>query len=638
MFDFVRKHTRIMQFLLFLLIFPSFVLFGIDGYNRFLDKGEAVANIDGQKITQSELDNAHRNEVDRMRASMPNLDSKMFDSPMAKLGTLERLVRDRVMRAASEQLNLQVSDQRLANALAQNPAISTLRKPDGSLDIDKYKDLLSAQGLTPESFESQMRSDLATQQVLSGVSNSVINSASLVESTLNAYFQMRTVQIVKFSPSDFMSGIKPTNDELNAYYQSHPALFQSPEQAAVEYVVLDLPTVQKSISLSEADIKTYFEQNQSKLAGLEQRRASHILFSAPKDMAAAEKEKIKVKALEVLAQVKKKPDQFAGLAKQHSQDPGSANKGGDLDFFARGAMVKPFEDAAFSLSKGQISDLVESDFGFHIIKLIDMKLPQMPTFESSKASIESDLKRQQSQKKFAEFAEQFTNLVYEQSDSLKPVVDKFKLPLGTIESLNKIPSANNAGIQPAWLQNPKFLSAVFSVDSIEKKHNTEAIEVAPSTLVAARVREYRPAKTKDFSLVREQVELLYKRDKAEALAKKQGEDKLAGWKANPDSPNLPAPIVISREKTKDWSQKVVEAALRAPLKDAPVFAGVDLGTEGFAVIKILKIEPNDTFSTDRTREKAQFGQWLAQTESLAYYNYLKEQFKVTTKPLGSIEK
>ena len=638
MFDFVRQHTKIMQFLLFLLIFPSFVLFGIDGYNRFLDKGESVAEINGQKITQSELDNAHRGGVERMRASMPNLDSKMFDSPMAKLGTLERLVRDRVMRAAAERLNLQVSDQRLANALAQNPAISTLRKPDGSLDIDKYKDLLASQGLTPETFESQMRSDLAMQQVLSGVSNSVINSASLVESTLNAYYEKRSVQIVKFKPSEFLSTIKPTNEELNAYYQSHPALFQSPEQASIEYVVLDLPTVQKSISLSEADIKTYYEQNQSKLAGLEQRRASHILFNAPKEMNAPEKEKIKIKALEVLTQVKKTPDQFSGLAKQYSQDPGSANKGGDLDFFARGAMVKPFEDVAFSLNKGQISDLVESDFGFHIIKLVDVKLPQMPTFESSKASIESDLKKQQSQKKFAEFAEQFTNLVYEQSDSLKPVVDKFKLPLGTIDSLNKIPTAANAAIQPVWLQSPKFLSAVFSVDAVEKKHNTEAIEVAPNTLVAARVREYRSAKTKDFSLVREQVELLYKRDKAESLAKKQGEDKLTAWKTNPDYSNLPAPIVISREKTKDWSQKVVEAALRAPLKDAPVFTGVDLGAEGYAVIKILKIEANDTFSIDRSREKAQFGQWLAQTESLAYYNYLKEQFKVTTKPLGAVDK
>jgi peptidyl-prolyl cis-trans isomerase D len=459
-----------------------------------------------------------------------------------------------------------------------------------------------------------------------------------VASTLNAYYENRTVQIVKFSPLDFLASIKPSSDELNAYYQYQSTLFQSPEQASIEYVVLDLPTVQKSISLSEADVRTYFEQNQSKLAGLEQRRASHILLNASKDMSAAEKEKIKAKALEVLVQVKKSPDQFSALAKQYSQDPGSSSKGGDLDFFARGAMVKPFEDVAFSLNKGQISELVESDFGFHIIKLVDIKVPQMPSFESSRSSIESDLKKQQSQKKFAEVAEQFTNLVYEQSESLKPVVDKFKLPLGTIDALNKQPNATNASLQPAWLQNPKFLSAVFSVDSVEKKHNTEAIEVAPNTLVAARVREYRPAKTKDFSLVKEQVEQLYKREKAESLAKKQGEDKLTAWKADPSSANLPAVFVISREKTKDWSQKVVEAALRAPLKDTPVFAGVDLGADGYAVIKVLKVEPSDTSSANRSREKAQFGQWLAQTESLAYYNYLKEQFKVSTKPLGSIDK
>ena len=634
MFDFVRQHTKIMQFLLFLLIFPSFVLFGIDGYNRFLDKGEAVASVDGQKITQAELDNAHRSEVDRMRASMPNVDSKMFDSPMAKLGTLERLVRDRVMRVASDRLNLQVSDQRLASALAQNPAIASLRKPDGSLDIEKYKDLLASQGMTPESFEAQMRNDLASQQVLMGVSNSVINTTSLIENTLNAYYEKRSVQIAKFAPSDFLSSIKPTADELNAYYQSHTALFQSPEQASIEYVVLDLPTIQKSINLSEADVKTYFEQNQSKLSGLEQRRASHILFNAPKDMAAAEKEKIKAKALEILAQVKKSPDQFPGLAKQYSQDPGSANKGGDLDFFARGAMVKPFEDVAFSLSKGQVSELVETDFGYHIIKLTAIKSPPAPSFEASKASIETDLRKQQSQKKFAEVAEQFTNLVYEQSDSLKPVVEKFKLPLGTIDSLNKVPSANGASSQLPWLQNPKFLSAVFSSDSIEKKHNTEAIEVAPNTLVAARIREYRPAKTKEFALVKEQVEQFYKREKSESMAKKQGEDKLNAWKASPESATLPSAVVISREKSKDLSPKLIEAALRAPIKDSAVFTGVDLGAEGYAIIKVLRIEPSDVFATDRSREKAQFGQWLAQTESLAYYAYLKEQYKVTTKSLG----
>ncbi len=124
MFDFVRQHTKIMQFLLFLLIFPSFVLFGIDGYNRFLDQGETVASVDGQKINQPEWDNAHKNEVDRMRASMPNVDVKMFDSPMAKYATLEKLLKQKVLSVASERLNLQVSDQRLASALAADPTIA----------------------------------------------------------------------------------------------------------------------------------------------------------------------------------------------------------------------------------------------------------------------------------------------------------------------------------------------------------------------------------------------------------------------------------------------------------------------------------------------------------------------------------
>jgi peptidyl-prolyl cis-trans isomerase D len=301
-------------------------------------------------------------------------------------------------------------------------------------------------------------------------------------------------------------------------------------------------------------------------------------------------------------------------------------------------MVKPFEDMAVSLSKGQISDLVESDFGYHIIKLTDIKSPPAPSFEASRASIENDLRKQQSQKRFAEMAEQFTNLVYEQSDSLKPVVDKFKLPLGTIESLNKTPSSIGSNPQLTWLQNPKFLNAVFSADSIEKKHNTEAIEVAPNTLVAARIREYRPAKTKDFALVKEQVEQFYKREKSESMAKKQGEEKLNAWKSNPDSATMASAVIISREKSKDLSPKLIEAALRAPIKDSAVFTGVDLGAEGYAVLKVLKVEPSDVFATDRSREKAQFGQWLAQTESLAYYSYLKDQFKVTTKTVGFTDK
>ena len=175
MFDFVRKHTKIMQFLLFLLIFPSFVLFGLEGYSRMREKGTVVASVNGVDILQSELDNAHKIQVDRMRASMPNLDAKLFDSSIAKQATLDRLVRERLLQVAAQKMHLSVSDQRLANELQQNPSIAALRRPDGSLDLERYRQLLGTQGFTPESFEAQVRSDLSTRQVMAGLGLSLIH-------------------------------------------------------------------------------------------------------------------------------------------------------------------------------------------------------------------------------------------------------------------------------------------------------------------------------------------------------------------------------------------------------------------------------------------------------------------------------
>ena len=404
MFDFVRQHNKIMQILLVLLIFPSFVLFGIDGYNRFREKGEAVAAVDGQEITQTEWDNALRAETQRVKESMPNLDTKWLDSPQVKYEILERLLRDRLLSTASSKLNLNVSDQRLAQELQKNPTIASLRKPDGSLDIDMYKQLLASQGMTPESFESRMRSDLAVQQVIMGIARGSFMPAKLKDLASNAYNQQREIQVQIFKGEDFLGKIKPTDDELQGYYKSHSNDFQSQETADIEYVVLDLPTVEKTVTINESELKSYFEQNNAKLSSQEERRASHILIGASKDASAETKAKAKAKAQELLAEIKKSPSSFAELAKKNSQDPVSAAKGGDLDFFAKGAMVKPFEDAAFALQKGQISDVVESDFGYHIIKLTDIKAPKAPTFEELRPTLEAQVRKQGAQKKFAEQA------------------------------------------------------------------------------------------------------------------------------------------------------------------------------------------------------------------------------------------
>ncbi len=627
MFDFVRKHTRIMQFLLFLLIFPSFVLFGLEGYNRFREGGATVATVDGHDITQAEWDAAHRNQVERMRSSMPNVDVKLFDTPEAKFGTLERMVRDRLLQVAAIQLRLGASDTRLATELQQNPNIAALRRADGTLDIERYRQLLASQGMSPESFEAQVRADLASRQVMSGVGITSFSSPALADVTLNAFYEQRQVQVARFAPADFVGQIKPTPEELEAYYKAHADKFQSAERASVEYVVLDLAAVQKGIVVPEAELKTYYEQNVARLAGLEERRASHILINADKAAPVSERDKARAKAQELLAALKQNPNQFAELARKNSQDSGSASKGGDLDFFGRGAMVKPFEEVAFALKKGEISDVVETEFGFHIIRLTDIKVPEQKSFESQRAKLEAEVRTQLAQRKFAEAAEQFTNTVYEQSDSLKPVAERLKLD---IQQANDLGRETPAGASP--VTNAKLLAAIFSQDSIDKKRNTEAVELGANQLAAARITQYSPARTLPFDEVKTRVQELLVQQQATERARAEGVAKLAEWKTSPDAAKLPAAIVVSREAKQQQPSALVEAALRASTQTLPAWVGVDLGASGYAVVKVEKVLPRDeTNAASRGREREQYAQWWASAEGLAYYRLLKEKFKVEIK-------
>jgi peptidyl-prolyl cis-trans isomerase D len=624
MFDFVRKHNRVMQVLLFLLIFPSFVLFGLEGYNRFRERGEAVAKVDGRDIVQADWDAEHKREVDRVRQQVPNIDPKLLDSPAAKYSTLERMVRDRVLAAAAAHDKLVTSDQRLARELQSDPTIAALRGPDGRLDMAKYRQLVGAQGMTPEMFEAGVRADLSTKQVLAGIGGTTLVTPSQARLAVDAFLQRREVQVARFAPADYASQVHPADAELEAYYKAHQAQFQSPEQADIQYLVLDIAAIEKTLNVSEADLKTYYEQNTSRLGGQEERRASHILIAVPKGASAADKQKAKAKAEEVLAEAKKSPDKFAELAKKYSQDPGSAAQGGDLDYFARGAMTKPFEDAVFSMKKGEIAGPVETDFGYHIIKLTDIKEPKKRDFDTMKPELEAQVRKQMAQRKFAEEADQFTNGVYEQSDSLKPVADKLKLPIQTASHVTREPAPGATGL----LANPKFLAALFSSDSVEKKRNTEAVEVAPSTLVSGRITQYSPARTLPFDEVKDRVRERLVAERSAELARKDGAAKLAAWKAAPASANLPAPVVLSRIDPQKQPPQVVEAALTADAGALPAWAGVDLGQDGYAVVKVDKIVPREPPTAQAAQqEQRQYAQGWGQAENLAYYNLLKDRYK-----------
>ncbi|WNO04021.1 peptidylprolyl isomerase [Rhodoferax mekongensis] len=628
MFDFVRKHTKVLMFLMFLLIIPAFVLVGVDGYKSMAGRGATVATIGNAKITQEEWDFAHKNEVDRLRASVPNLDPKLLDSAEARYATLERLVREKVMAEAVQTAHMTTSNARLARELQQNPTIASLRKPDGTLDMERYRQLAASQGLTPEGFEARVRRDLSLMQVESAVTGTAFSPKALSDLALNAFFERREVQVLRFSPADYASKINPSDADIDAYFQANSALFQSTETANVEYVVLDLEAVKKTVSVNEADLKTYFEQNASRLSAKEERRASHILINAPKDMPAADRAKAKERATALLAQVRKAPDSFAEVAKKNSQDAGSAPRGGDLDFFGRGAMVKPFEDAAFSMKKGEISDLVESDFGFHIIKLVDVKGAKQPTFEEARASLEPELRAQLAQRKFAEVAEAFTNGVYEQSDSLKPVAERLKLEVKTATNVQRQPLPGAA--DP--LANPKLLEAIFSTDSLEKKRNTEALELGANQLVSARVVAYSPARPLALNEVKAQVRERLVASRALEQAKKEGTEKLAALQANPSAVTMPAAVTLSRDAAQGLAGAVVDAALKVNPAKLPGFAGADVGAQGYVVVRVNKVLPRNAVEEAKGKqEQAQYAQWVAASESSAYYESLKQRFKVQIK-------
>jgi peptidyl-prolyl cis-trans isomerase D len=622
MFDFFRRHTKALQFVLVLLVFPSFVFFGIQGYSRFAGNDQqTVAHVAGHPVSVAELDAALRDRVERARRQMPTLDPKLFETPEMKSIALDGVIRERVMLAAADRMHLLTTDDRLERTFKSDPEFASLRNPDGSVN----RDTLTALGMSSEAFAERLRQDLSRRQVTEPITSSAIAPAAAASAALEAMYQQREIQVERFDAKDQLAKAAPSDAEVEAYYKDHAAQFQAPEEAQVEYVVLDLDAVKKGIAVSEEDLRKYYTQNEKRYTSPEERRASHILVKADKDAPKGEREKARAKAETLLAEVRKNPDAFAEIARKNSDDEGSAAKGGDLDFFGRGQMVKPFEDAAFNLKPGEISGIVESDFGFHIVKVTGARGGEKKSFEAVRSQIEDEVRSQLVQKRFADAAVEFGDIVYEQPDSLKPAADKFKLEVRTAQHVTRTPRPGQSGA----LANPALLEALFSAESTRDKKNTKAIDIGANQLAAARVVQYSPAHLLPLAEVKDKVREQLTASKAAALAAKVGSERLAKLQANPNEPFTGATVTVSRAQPRDLPRPLLDAVVKAPVAKLPAFVGVSLGNEGYAIAKIIKTAGRDPVVADPTKAMNQYAQVWTEAEAQAYYAALKSRFKVS---------
>lgn len=593
MFDFVGKHKRLLQIFLAIVIVPTFALFGVQSYDRMFSGGNAVAEVDGEPITQEQFSRALEQQRDRMRNALgANFDASMFDTPEMRKQLLDSLISQRLLLNYAARKNIFVSNEQMREVIGSVPAF----QEDGKFSRARYETLLRAQNMTPAMFEAQLRSDIAMQQLSSGVSETDFVAKTVARRLAEISGEQREISQHLVAQSDFAAQAKPTAEAVEAYYKSHTAEFQTPEQARAEYVTLSRDALAAQDAIPAEEVRRFYAAN-----------------IAPKFKERAEARK---KAEGILAELRKNPDKFAELAKQHSQDPGSAAQGGDLGYFARGSMVKPFEDAVFKLKEGEISPLVESEFGFHIIKLTGIKragkdgvkteersashiLLNAPAdakeFDAAKADIERELRQQQLAKKFPEAAETFSNIAYEQPDSLQPLADRFKLKIETSGWLSK-----TSGRPP--LDNPRVLAALFSEDAIKNKRNTEAVEIAPGRIVVARIVEHKPASVRPLEDVRSEIVKLLTEREALKLAEQAGAEKLKALQAGqPAGITWPAAKAVSRENPAGVDQRALTAIFKADSAKLPTYVGVNLAPSGYAVYRISKVETPTKIDDARLR-------------------------------------
>jgi peptidyl-prolyl cis-trans isomerase D len=567
-FDLVTKYKRVIQVFLGLIAI-TFATWGIESYTQFRASRDTVATVEGMEISQREFAEELRRQQDQLRRMYGGaIDPALLDAPESRRAVLEGLITQRLLAREVGRANMFMSREAVIEAITSAPEF----QENGKFSAAKYSAYLAARGISDQGNVAELQSKLPLARFAGSISETAIAPRSVASRLAAIEAQQREVSEARISEQQFLPQVKIEEAQIKAHYDAHQADYRVPERVRAEYLVLSAEALARQDPPTEEEIKAAYEARASQFRVEEQRRASHILVKTNEE---AEK---------ILQELKKNPGRLAELAKKHSQDSGSAEKGGDLGWFGRGMMVKPFEEAAFKLAQNEMQ-VVESEFGFHVLRLTGIQAAKARPYEEVRKELAEELARQKGQRKFAEAAENFSNLVYEQSESLKPAAERFKLQ---VQQTGWVAKSTHQEL--GALDNPKLLSALFSSDAIKNRRNTDAIEIAPNTLVAARVLEHQPAAQRSFEEVKGQIAAELRQREASALALKDGQAKLEKLRKGEDAGvKWSAPRLVSRRDAQGMTLNVLRQVVAADTSKLPAYVGVPIPDGGYALLRISKV-------------------------------------------------
>jgi len=582
----IRKHAQgWLAKAILALIAITFALFGVDSYMRGDKSGGMVAEVGDVGISREELTREIQAQTDRMREAL----GAAFDPAVPERADFRKQVLDSLIERKALLLDAQKNkflapDAYLASVLAQIPAF----QQDGKFSQQRYEAVLRQNGRTPAAFENELRQGFMLDVVASPVTLAAFPSNTSLTQIARLVSQQREIAWADLPASTVASDVKVTQADVERDYAAHKAEFTEPEQIRAEYLVLDKASVAGGIAVSDKEVADYYAANAAKFGRPEQRSASHILIAVNKNADAATRAKAKAKATELVQTLQKSPERFAELARTESQDPGSAAQDGNLGSFARGMMVKPFEDAVFSMKPHEIRGPVESDFGYHIIRLDGIQPAKLAPLNEVRAEVVDELRKQQAQKAFADLADNFGNLVYENAQSLQPAATAAKLSIKQSDWMSAktaAPPFNNATLS----------AALFSPESIKSKQNTEAIEVQPGMLVAARVVDHRPARLRPLTEVSAAIETRLRAEQSAKLLAQKGEATIKTLeKGDETGLNWSSFKVVGRQPFAELDAAGIQAVFRANADKLPAYTGFARPDGSYRIVRISRVVEADT--------------------------------------------
>jgi len=604
------------------------LVFGLWGIGDYLTgpTEKFAAKVDGVEISQSQFEQGLARQRQRMEQMFQGKipDSPVFQQRM-KEQVLEQLISQQVMQKMVVDEGYRVADVVLAQKIKNMEAF----QQDGAFDNNSYHAVVQSQGMGVKEFENLFRSDLAIQQLQDAVTRSSIIGQAELNIINQIQQQSREINYLQFDDANFQSDVSVSEDQIKAYFELNSARYMHPETVSISYVELTSDNLAKDIPVDEEAVRRLYDEYVTSVASKEQRKTQHILINLAAD-ADAETQKKKKALIDDLHARLNKGESFETLAKENSEDPGSASKGGDLGWVGKGMMVPAFEAALFKLKKGQVSDVVKSTFGYHLIRFDDVKSEKIVSYDEKKPELVKQFKAQLLEDGFYEKSELMATTAYENDQGLQEVADALNLEIKTTQAFSRRQGKDIA-------TNEKVRNAAFNSEVLSEGRNSEIIEISKNHVLVLRVDTHTEAKPKSLDEVKAVIETTIRVEKTreksmasalEALAKLEKGESIES-KAVQTSAKLVKLGSIKRDNATVNKPILNQAFTMAkPVADKPVYKVVELST-GTAVVELKSVSSSDKATAEQLQVLSkQFSNEQASRDMGVVLGYLKSQSKI----------